>query len=1199
MRKWEQLGDLDQARELAVATTARWTDLATNYPTSRPARLLSDVLEDPDGLAFTVEFVDGVVRPEDVKVAAKNLSDLVKKSPKFLPSWLRIPALTGGRMAKVAPEVVVGAARRVFQELVADLVLDAREEKLGASIEKLRKAGNRLNINLLGEAVLGEGEAARRLSETERLLRRDDVDYVSLKVSSVIGPHSPWDHEAAVNKAVDKLLPLYEFAAASPTPKFINLDMEEYKDLDLTLDVFEKILDREELKDLEAGIVIQAYLPDALPAMKRLQDWAAKRREGGGAPIKVRLVKGANLAMEQVDAEIHGWPLATWESKSATDANYMRILDWALTPERMENVHVGVAGHNLFSLALAWELAQLRGVTDTVDFEMLVGMADAQAAAIREEVGDILLYVPVVNPREFDVAIAYLVRRLEEGAAEQNFMASIFDLATDPAAFRKEENRYQNAFAQMIAEGELRCSPSRTQNRSGETLRKLEASAKAAGGDWHFRNASDTDPSLVANRQWAGQIAKRMPTSKLGEKTVGEHTVAKVADLEKILRRATRAQAKWMKKSAAERASILHRAGLELAARRADLIEVAGAEVGKALGEADVEVSEAIDFAHYYAQQGLELEQLSGATFKPVAVTSVIPPWNFPLAIPFGGVAAALAAGSAAILKPSGVAQRCGALLMECLWEAGVPKDLAALVIPENRDVARAVVESDLVGRVVLTGSSDTAQMFLDWKPSLGLMGETSGKNSIIVTPSADFDLAIRDVVKSAFGHAGQKCSAASLLILVGSAGMSRRIHDQLIDATSSLVVDWPTNLATEMDALTTVPGAKLRRGLTELEPGQSWALKPYRADETDRLWTPGIRGGVVAGSEFHQVEYFGPVLGVVRVDTLEEAIEVQNGTQFGLTAGLHSLSEKEIRFWLDRVQAGNVYVNRGITGAIVQRQPFGGWKQSSVGATMKAGGPNYLSGFGALDPAGDPDEAVEPLAGLPANTDPHLVKPQLVELVAVARRVLVDGDARRVTRAAYHAERAANHCFDRLADPSGLVSERNVLRYLPAKSTLRAEGDWAMADLLTIAAAAVAGGEFKEDPKAGRLVRVAPGQSPDYAVNTPLITLSVDRHLPAEVAEWAQTYGFDLVKQSSAEFLESVAAADPVDEIRVRALGTTRAAIQEALGGDLRAAIWDGPATVAARVEALPFLHEQAVSITNHRYGNPTAMTADILGDD
>lgn len=1199
MRKWEQLSDLDQARELAVATAARWVDLATNHPTSRPARLLSDVLEDPDGLAFTVEFVDGVVRPEDVRVAAKNLSELVKKSPKFLPSWLRLPALAGGRMARMAPEVVVAAARRVFQELVADLVLDAREEKLGASIEKLHKAGNRLNINLLGEAVLGEAEAARRLRETERLLSRDDVDYVSLKVSSVIGPHSPWDHDQAVDKAVEKLLPLYEYAAASPTPKFINLDMEEYKDLDLTLDVFERLLDREELLGLEAGIVIQAYLPDALPAMKRLQDWAAKRRARGGAPIKVRLVKGANLAMEQVDAESHGWPLATWESKSATDANYMRILNWALTPERMENVKVGVAGHNLFSLALAWELAKLRGVTDAVDFEMLVGMADAQAAAIREDVGDILLYVPVVNPSEFDVAIAYLVRRLEEGAAEQNFMASIFDLATEPAAFRKEETRYKNAFAQMVAEGDLRCSPSRIQNRKTETLRKLELSAKAAGGDWHFRNEADTDPSLAANREWARDIAERFNTSKLGEKTVKEHTVHKVEDLEKILKKATRAQEKWMKKTASERAHILHMAGLQLAARRGDLIEVAGAEVGKAFGEADVEVSEAVDFAHYYAQQGLGLERIVGATFNPVPITSVIPPWNFPLAIPFGGVAAALAAGSAVMLKPAGVAQRCGAVLMECLWEAGVPKDLAVLVIPADRSVARAVVESDMVERVVLTGSSETAQMFLDWKPSLGLMGETSGKNSIIVTPSADFDLAIRDVVKSAYGHAGQKCSAASLLILVGSAGRSRRIHDQLVDATASLVVDWPDNLAAEMDPLTTVPGDKLRRGLTELEPGQSWVQKPYRKDDTDRLWTPGLRGGVKAGSEFHQVEYFGPVLGVVRVDTLEEAIEVQNGTRFGLTAGLHSLSEKEIRYWLDRVQAGNVYVNRGITGAIVQRQPFGGWKQSSVGATMKAGGPNYLYGFGSLTPTPESErELVEPLAGLPANTDPHLVKPQLIELVSIARQVLLEDDARQAVRAAYNAEHAADQYFDRLADPSALVSERNVLRYLPAKSTLRAEGEWAMVDLLTLAAAACAVGEYREDTKLKRLVRVAPGQSPDYAVNTPLITLSVDRHLPAEVAQWAETYGFELVKESNAEFLERIAATDPVDEVRIRALGTTRGAIQEALGGDLRVAVWDGPATVAARVEALPFLHEQAVSITNHRYGNPTAITRDLLAE-
>lgn len=1198
MAQKHEYTDVEIATDRAVQTARRWTQLATRYPTANAARLLADVLDDPGGLPFTVAFVDGVVRPEDPKVAARNLRELVRRSPKFLPSWLRLPARLGGTVATAMPETVVTAARRVFMELVGGLVLDSRPEKLGGAIRKLRADGSRLNLNLLGEAVLGDVEATKRLAETFRLLQRDDVDYVSLKVSSVIGPHSPWDHEQAVSTAVEKLLPLYQYAAEAPGSKFINLDMEEYKDLDLTLDVFEQLLEREELLGLEAGIVIQAYLPDALPAMERLQKWAAARRKRGGAPIKVRLVKGANLAMEQVDAELQGWPLTTWESKKATDANYLRILDWALTPERTENVHVGVAGHNLFSLATAWELANIRGVADAIDFEMLVGMADAQAQAIRDEVGDVLLYVPVVDPAEFDVAIAYLVRRLEEGAADQNFMASIFDLATSEDAFAKERGRFEASLKQMIGEGDKRCHPSRTQNRAKETSRSLEAQMRAPGGGWRFHNTPDTDPALAANRAWAEGVAARFADSKLGVKTVSRNTVNSVADLDKILTRAAKAQARWAAKTAKQRGEILHQVGTELARRRAELIEVAGSEVGKALGESDVEVSEAVDFAHYYAELGEALERLHGADFRPVSVTAIVPPWNFPLAIPFGGTAAALAAGSAAVLKPSSVSSRCGALLAECLWEAGVPRDLAPLVIPGNREVARALVESDRVDRVVLTGSSETAQRFLHWKPSLGLLGETSGKNSIIVTPSADYDLAIRDVVKSAYGHAGQKCSAASLLILVGSAGKSRRIHDQLVDATSSLVVDWPDNLATEMDALTTVPGKKLRRGLTELEPGQAWVLKPFPLDDSERLWSPGLRGGVKPGSEFHQVEYFGPILGVVRVKTLQEAIEVQNGTEYGLTAGLHSLKSEEISYWLDRVQAGNVYVNRGITGAIVQRQPFGGWRLSSVGASAKAGGPNYLYGFGSFEPRDEAGEVVEPLDGGRADLKPHVTKPQLVSLIEVAKRTLPEDGVELVIRAAYNAERAAAKHFDRMNDPSGLVCERNVLRYLPAPSTLRIEGDTPLVDVLVIAAAACAVGDFREDARLGRPVRVAPGQSPDYAVNTPLVKLSADRILPAEVVEWAEIFGFTVAVESREEFLETIATSGE-PEVRVRALGTTRASIQEALGGSLSVAVWDGPATVAARVEALPFLHEQAVSITNHRYGNPTAITADILVED
>ncbi len=1196
----DQYSDLRLAAQKAEETAKRWTEKSTQYPNGRAAQLLAKVLEDPAGLDFTVEFVDGVIRPEDMRVAANNLQQLTKTAPTFLPAWLRIPAQVGGTVGYLAPDVVVPAARKVFSELVGDLVVDVTDHKLGPVIEKLRADGSRLNINLLGEAVLGDAEADRRLAANTKLLQRDDIDYVSLKVSAVTGPSSHWDTDAIVDSAVEKVLPLYLAAASSPTPKFINLDMEEYKDLDITIDVFERLLEHPGLENLEAGIVIQAYLPDSLDAYKHLVEWAQKRVAGGGAPIKIRLVKGANLAMERVESEIHDWPLALWESKQASDANYLRILDWALTPERSSAARVGVAGHNLFSLAFAWEMAGMRGVQDNIDIEMLAGMAEPQAQAVRDEVGHLLLYVPVVHPQEFDVAIAYLVRRLEENSAPENFMSNVFDIGEDSRVFDLELDRFRKSVAQVEAEGTVRCAPSRTQDRQTETEATLTATMRGPGGSWHFKNTPDTDPALEANRVWAKDIMDRVPTSELGEKTVKENTVDTVEDLDQRMGKALAAQQKWAEKSPQERADLLHKVGVQLALRRGELLEVAASELGKGVGQADPEVSEAIDFAHYYAQQSLELDRIQGADFVPAPLTVVTPPWNFPVAIPLGGTISALAAGGAVILKPSSAAKRCGALLAECIWDAGIDPDLMQLVVPGNREVGKALVTDERTERVILTGSSETAEMFLEWRPDLTLLAETSGKNSIIVTPSADLDLAAKDVVNSAFGHAGQKCSAASLVILVGSVGRSKRFRDQLIDAVNSLTVDWPTNLAEEMGPLSELPGEKLMRGLTVLEPGQFWAIQPEQLDDTDRLWSPGVRAGVEPGSEFQQVEYFGPILGIIRVDTLEEAIEVQNSTVYGLTAGLQSLSVEEVNYWLDRVQAGNVYVNRGITGAIVQRQPFGGWKLSAVGPGAKAGGPNYLFGLGSFE-----DVEVETGSvggeGYPAVPDRelHLNKPQLREGVELARQILSSEDAARVERAAYNLEHACDSHFDRLNDPTGLKYEKNVLRYLPARSVIRAEKGTELVDVVSTALAAVAVGEYlpaDEDPDF--LLRYAAGQTDGepFGYQGAQLVLSTTEALPDRVQDWAHKYGFACLVESPEEFAHRLNAAEVDHDGRVRLLGAPRAELLARLDSPIDFAVWDGPATTAGRVEVIPFVHEQAVAVTTHRYGAPSAMGVGVL---
>lgn len=440
----------------------RWLNEASPNKPARAATRLASILQDPAGLGFTVGFVDRVIRPEDVGVAAANLRDLSQATPTSLPWHLRVAIHLGARLSSIAPWLVIPIARKTLRQMVGHLLVDATDARLGKSIARIRGKGVDLNVNLLGEAVLGSVEAERRLEGTYRLLSRADVDYVSIKVSATVPPHSAWAFDDAVTDIEESLLPLFRLAASGATPKFINLDMEEYRDLELTIAVFTRLLDRPELLDLEAGIALQAYLPDALSAMIRLQEWAAARRGRGGAGIKVRLVKGANLPMEQIEASLRGWPLATWSTKQDTDTNYKRVLHYGLHPEHIENIRLGIAGHNLFDIAYAWLLAGRCGVRDRVEFEMLLGMAEGQAEAVRRTVGGLLLYVPVVHPQDFDVAIAYLVRRLEEGASHDNFMSAVYQLHGNKSLFHRERDRFA---ASLAALDDAVPQPNRRQDR--------------------------------------------------------------------------------------------------------------------------------------------------------------------------------------------------------------------------------------------------------------------------------------------------------------------------------------------------------------------------------------------------------------------------------------------------------------------------------------------------------------------------------------------------------------------------------------------------------------------------------------------------------------------------------------------------------------------------------------------------------------
>ncbi|MEL5990810.1 bifunctional proline dehydrogenase/L-glutamate gamma-semialdehyde dehydrogenase [Microbacterium phosphatis] len=1239
--------------EAAVSLAQRWVTEAAGIEADPSAERLAGVLKDPHGLPFTLGFVDGVMRPESAAAAAANLSRVAPLVPGFLPWWLRGAVKTGGAVAPILPLPTVPIARRVLREMVGHLIVDARPEKLGPAIAKLREGGARLNLNLLGEAVLGEQEAKRRLAGIHELVKRPDVDYVSVKVSAIVSHLSMWAFDETVDHVVERLRPLYLSAAAHGT--FLNLDMEEYRDLDLTVAVFQRLLAEPELKGYRAGIVLQAYLPDALPALEGLTEWALARVEAGGAPIKVRLVKGANLAMEKVDAVMHGWPLATHASKLDTDASYLRCLDHALDPTRVAAVNIGVAGHNLFDIAYAWLLAGERGVrgagpvTDGVlEFEMLLGMAQGQVAAVTREVGHVLLYVPVVAPAEFDVAISYLVRRLEENASSENFLSAAFDMDEDPSLFARERDRFV-ASVERASDPSLPAAPNRHQDRAaapsadglegedvgwdddvtrlipdlgrgsstpalaspGETraidpadefravaedtsfvetavfaLREVGRAVGAPG----FQNAADTDPALPANRAWAKEILARIPSSTAGDATIRGALITDAAALEETVARVRTAGEAWGRRPAAERSAVLQRAARALEARRGELIEVAASETGKVFAEADVEVSEAVDFAQYYAATARELDRVAGAVFEPSRLTVVTPPWNFPIAIPAGGVLAALAAGSGVVFKPAPQARRCAAVVADALWDAGVPRDVLALVDISEGELGQQLIAHEAVDRVILTGAWETAKLFRSWRPELPLLAETSGKNAMIITPTADLDLAAGDLVKSAFGHAGQKCSAVSLAILVGPVGRSRRFARQLVDATRSLRVGPPSDPLSEVGPVIEVPQGKLDWALTTLDEGEQWLVKPQQLGdqgwqyEEGRFWTPGIRTGVRPGSRFHREEFFGPVLGIMHAPTLERAIEWQNAVDYGLTAGLYTQDPEDLEHWLESVEAGNLYVNRGITGAIVQRQPFGGWKRSSVGAGTKAGGPNYLIGLGSWRPsAGGPSGDALSLRGLDTR---------IVALIEAAQPSLSAAEFDFLRRAALSDAIVWEREFGRVRDVSQLEIERNLFRYRPSVVSVRAAGDATWQAVLRVVIAGVrAGGEFSLSTPVGLppAVRRVLGELdiPVY-VETDEQWVSRAAGRPSEDAVAAVPVGAQIAPLGRAPRARLIGSED--------AIASLRTLLADGVAGDPDLAVYAGEVTTAGRIELLPFLREQSITITAHRFGNPDDWSAEVI---
>ncbi len=1153
---------------LMLSEANRTTSAAEKKVQEQLARLMKD----PKGKAFTTAMTDQCFRSKSHRRIADQMIYLLNKIgvPQYL-GWVQKTELhVLKHLSSKAAQFLIPFASYTLRKETSRVILPGESHLLTRHLAERKKQGVRLNLNHLGEAILSEAEAKHRMHLYMEDLRNPDIDYISVKISTVFSQINMIDFEGSVEHIAGRLKSLYRMAmkeavpkgeGKEPEPKFINLDMEEYRDLHLTVAAFQRVLNESEFFHYSAGIVLQAYLPDSHAIQKELTEWAKKRVAGGGAQIKIRIVKGANLAMEQFEASLKGWPQAPYTTKLDVDANYKRMVSYGCKKENARAVRLGVASHNLFDIAFAILLRLENDVVDHVEFEMLEGMAEPIRRVVQKLTGDMLLYCPIATKEEFQHAIAYLIRRLDENTGADNFLRHAFGLKTGTDVWEGQTALFSQSCDEMESAGQ---HARRGQNR-------LHAPA-AVDFDAPFENEPDTDFSLPHNQRWAMHIIQSWKTKKIeplpfviGGKEIFDNTQgigrspsnpkeilfqyakAETQHIQQAILCAKETEKSWGETTLEHRARLIANAAHILRKKRGDLIGAMMLEGGKTIAEADPEVSEAIDFAEYYRRQREKMARFKDLEWSPKGTVLVASPWNFPCSIPAGGIFAALISGNCVLFKPASDAVFVGWELVNALWDAGIPKTVLQFVPCSGEGAGSSLVSDPRVNCVILTGGTETARHFLKMRPGLDLAAETGGKNAMIVTALSDRDLAIKDLIQSAFGHGGQKCSAASLAILEAEVYDDPHFRKTLREAAASLKTGVPWDPASRINPLIHEPKGVLKRALTTLEDQEEWLLEPKQDPSNPCLWTPGIKWNVQPGSFTHMTEFFGPVLGVLRAKDLSHAIELANKVPYGLTSGLQSLDEREQQLWLEGIEAGNLYINRTVTGAIVRRQPFGGTKASSFGNGSKAGGPNYLRECMHVRQIGLPQEK------LPVNEWVNNLTAFLEKLHLSAEKLGLW--AASVANYAYWWKRMRQH-----RDPTKIVGEDNYFYYVPRKNmTLRIDGKSDPLDVLRSAAAALTCGARLEISWQGGMAK-----------SNPLNWL--------ELVPILQVF-----EESNEEFIARIKQGSVA---RIRILETPSDALYHA-AAETGAHIIDAPVLANGRFELLHFLREVSLSSDYHRYGN------------
>ncbi|MCR2087583.1 proline dehydrogenase family protein [Campylobacter upsaliensis] len=1130
---------------------------------------MQKLLNNPKNKVMLIELLDRSFRCKNKKASFELIEHTLNKFgiADFFSAFEKFLLFSFLNFGKLSPNLSVPFFISHLRNDTKAMVLDADENFLAPHITKRKNEQNiTLNVNLIGEEVLGEAESKYRMQKYEEALKSSYITYISIKITTIFSQINIIDFDYSKDEVVKRLDTLYALALEEQkrqgVSKFINLDMEEFRDLELTVAAFMESVGK---FDIKAGIVLQAYIPDSYEYLKKLLAFSKERVLKGMQPIKIRFVKGANMESEETIASQRGWELPTFERKIDTDSNYNKMLDLVLEDENYKYINVGIASHNIFEIAYAYTRIKEAGASESFTFEMLEGMS-LQCSYELSKMHDLILYAPVCDEAHFNNAIAYLVRRLDENTSEDNFMRYFFNLKVGSKEWEEQKSLFLNAL-----EG-IKTLDNTTHRKQDRTKIQDTPSSYITKT---FTNESDTDFILSQNRLWAQNIKAKYENlsdydvypvageldftqadlntlevkDKIAHRTIGTAYLAGENELKAALKVAKNSN--FTQKSSDEIYGILAKVAKLMRERRGDLIGLAALETGKTFLEIDPEVSEAIDFVEFYPHSLETLKkQNPNTTFKPKGIGVTIAPWNFPVGISVGTIAAPLAAGNVVLYKPSSLSMLTGYKLCECFWDAGIPRDALIFLPAKGSDISKYILSDEAVKFSILTGGEDTAYAMLEANPTLLLSAETGGKNATIVSKFADRDSAVKNIIHSAFSNSGQKCSATSLLVLEDEVYEDEEFKKALVDAAASLAVGSPFVFKNKLGALCDKPSEKLIKAINELEAGEEWALKPTFINDNAHLMTPGIKYGVKKGAFTHMNELFAPLLSVMRAKDLKEAIELVNATGYGLTAGFESLDEREWEYFHTHIEAGNIYINKPTTGAIVLRQPFGGVKKSAIGFGRKVGIYNYITQFMDIEAKADTNLLDSPLA----NALEKLSKASDESIQATLANATLMAKSY-----AYHYK----HEFSVARDYVNIRGEDNLFSYTRIKNlAFRVCEQDSLQDILGVIIGC-------------HTLGLSPLVSYDSTQSSIIKELK-------KICK-AVDLGADFVEENEEQFIAKISK---FERIRYHAKADKNSPLYQAAAKEAKIIIRDKP-LLNGRFELLFYHNEKALSVSYHRYGN------------